>query len=73
MTLKKPERRQNGTTIAEWLNGLNGGTRFAAIVGVPGTIACYLVWWLTQWLGAKIERMIALLEAIARALNASVW
>jgi len=36
---------------------------------VPGAISIYLVWWLTQWLGHRIDRIIQLLEQIARALN----
>ncbi len=50
-------------------NGLNGWGRLIGLVGVPGTISLYLVWWLTQWVGAKLDRMIQLLEQIARALR----
>ena len=32
-------------------------------------IACYLVWWLTQSLGARVDRMIQLLEQIALAVK----
>ena len=48
---------------------LNGWGRLLGFVGVPGAIAMYLVWWLTVSLGAKLERIIALLEQIARALR----
>ena len=48
---------------------LNGWARFLGLVGVPGAIAIYLVLWLTQWLGRRIDRIIQLLEQIARALN----
>jgi len=34
---------------------------------VPGAISLYLVWWLTTWVGAKLHRIIQLLEQIARA------
>ena len=44
------------------------GLIFGAI-GIPGAIALYLVWWLTQSLGARLDRMIQLLEQIARALK----
>ena len=37
-------------------------------VGVPGVISLYLVWWLTGWVGEKLDRIIQLLEQIARAL-----
>ena len=50
-------------------NGLNGWGRFLGYVGVPGVISLYLVWWLTGWLGAKIDRIIQLLEQIARAVR----
>ena len=53
-----------------WPNGpLNGWGRLLGWVGVPGAIAIYLVWWLTASLGAKLDRMIQLLELIARALR----
>lgn len=42
---------------------------FLGFVSVPGVISLYLVWWLTQWMGAKIDRIILLLEQIARALK----
>ena len=51
---------------------LNGWGRFLGFVGVPGAIAVYLVWWLTQALGVRLDRMIQLLEAIARAVNAPI-
>jgi hypothetical protein len=48
---------------------LNGWVRLLGLVGVPGAISLYLVWWLTVWLGAKLDRIIQLLEQIARALR----
>jgi len=48
---------------------LNGWARFLGPVGVLGAISIYLVYWLTQWLGLRIDRIIQLLEQIARALN----
>lgn len=48
---------------------LNGWIRLFGMIGIPGAISLYLVWWLTQWLGAKLDRMIQLLEQIARALR----
>jgi hypothetical protein len=48
---------------------LNGWARLLGLVGVPGAISLYLVWWLTAWLGAKLDRIIQLLEQIARALH----
>jgi hypothetical protein len=50
-------------------NGLNGWARLVGLVGVPGVISLYLVWWLTAWVGAKLDRIIQLLEQIARALR----
>lgn len=52
-------------------NGLNGWGRLLGLVGVPGAISLYLVWWLTQWMGAKLDRMIQLLEQIAFAIGAA--
>ena len=48
---------------------INGWGRLLGLVGVPGAIALYLVWWLTTWVGAKLDRIISLLEQIARALR----
>jgi hypothetical protein len=48
---------------------LNGWARVFGVVGIPGAIAFYLIWWLTQSLGARLDRMIQLLEQIARALK----
>ena len=48
---------------------LNGWGRFLGMVGVPGVISLYLVWWLTSWMGAKVDRIIQLLEQIARELR----
>ena len=50
-------------------NGLNGWGRLLGLVGVPGAISLYLVWWITEWVGGKLDRMIQLLEQIARALK----
>jgi hypothetical protein len=47
---------------------MNGWARMLGLVGIPGAISLYLVWWLTQWVGAKLDRMIQLLEQIARTL-----
>ena len=44
---------------------LNGWGRLLGLVGVPGAISLYLVWWLTQWVGTKLDRIIQLLELIA--------
>ena len=49
---------------------MNGWTRLVGLVGIPGVISLYLVWWLTQWMGSKLDRMIQLLEQIARAVKA---
>jgi hypothetical protein len=57
--LSHPEMPPNGP--------LNGWGRLLGLVGVPGAISLYLVWWLTVWLAAKLERIILLLEQIARA------
>jgi hypothetical protein len=51
---------------------LNGWARLLGVIGIPGAIACYLVWWLTQSLGARVDRVIQLLEQIALALNVDV-
>ena len=61
--LKEPHTPANGS------NGLNGWGRFLGYVGVPGVISLYLVWWLTGWVGVKLDRIIQLLEQIARALR----
>jgi hypothetical protein len=37
---------------------LNGWVRLLGLIGIPGAISLYLVWWLTWWLGAKLDRMI---------------
>ena len=59
--LRPPEMPTNGP--------LNGWVRLLGLVGVPGAISLYLVWWVTAWLGAKLERIIQLLEQIARAVR----
>ena len=48
---------------------LNGWMRLLGLVGVPGVISLYLVWWVTAWLGIKLDRIIQLLDQIARALQ----
>jgi hypothetical protein len=48
---------------------LNGWMRLLGLVGVPGVISLYLVWWVTAWLGIKLDRIIQLLEQIARMLR----
>jgi hypothetical protein len=48
---------------------LNGWARMVGMIGVPGAISLYLVWWLTHWVGAKLDRMIQLLEQIALTLR----
>lgn len=48
---------------------VNGWARLLGLVGIPGATSLYLVWWLTQWVGAKLDRMIQLLEQIARELK----
>ena len=50
-------------------SALNGWGRLLGFVGVPGAISLYLVWWLTQGVGSKLDRIILLLEQIARALK----
>ena len=48
---------------------INGWGRLLGLVGVPGVIAFYLVWWVTTSVGAKLDRIIQLLEQITRALR----
>jgi hypothetical protein len=48
---------------------LNGWGRLLGLVGVPGAIALYLVWWLTTAVSGKLDRIIQLLEQIARAVR----
>jgi TM2 domain-containing membrane protein YozV len=50
-------------------NGLNGWARLLGLVGVPGLIVLYLIWWVTSSVGGKLDRIIQLLELIARALK----
>jgi hypothetical protein len=49
---------------------LNGWARLLGLIGIPGLISLYLVWWLTYWVGSKLDRVIQLLEQIARAVRA---
>ena len=51
---------------------LNGWGRLLGLVGIPGAISLYLVWWVTAWVGAKLDRIIQLLEQIARAVRAGL-
>jgi hypothetical protein len=46
---------------------LNGWGRLLGLVGIPGVISLYLVWWLTQAVSTRLDRIIQLLEQIARA------
>ena len=62
-------RPANGGTPNGLSVTLNGWGRVIGLIGVPGVISLYLVWWLTQWVGAKLDRIIALLEQIARAVK----
>jgi hypothetical protein len=55
--------------VSEPLSALNGWGRLLGFVGVPGAISLYLVWWVTQAVGGKLDRIILLLEQIARALK----
>jgi len=48
---------------------INGWGRLLGLVGVPGAIAFYLVWWITTTVGTKLDRIILLLEQIARTLR----
>jgi hypothetical protein len=61
--LNRPPGETNGN------GGLNGWGRVVGVVGIPGAISLYLVWWLTQWVGAKLDRIVQLLEQIARAVK----
>jgi hypothetical protein len=63
--LNRPETPPNGNGL------LNGWGGFLGVVGVPGVISLYLVWWLTSSMGAKVDRIIQLLEQIARELRVS--
>ncbi len=55
----------NGSAVPPSNGPLNGWGRLLGLVGVPGAISLYLVWWLTQWVGGKLDRIIQLLELIA--------
>ena len=55
--------------LSEPLTALNGWGRLIGFVGIPGVISLYLVWWITQWVGTKLDRIIQLLEQIARAVK----
>jgi hypothetical protein len=48
---------------------VNGWVRLLGLVGVPGAMALYLVWWITTSVGAKLDRIIHMLDHIARALG----
>jgi hypothetical protein len=60
---------KSGEPLPNGEGPLNGWARIFGVIGVPGAIAFYLIWWLTQSLGARLDRMIQLLEQIARALK----
>src|SRR5262249_54000116 len=71
---RRPHERGDGRMLSRPdmppPNGpLNGWVRLLGLVGVPGAISLYLVWWVTAWVGAKLDRIIQLLEQIARALH----
>jgi hypothetical protein len=62
---------KNGTSASNGAltNGtepLNGWARIFGVIGLPGRSPC-LVWWLTQSLAARLDRIIQLLDQIARA------
>ncbi len=59
----------NGAPTPNGHGRLNGWVRISGVIGIPGAIAFYLVWWLTQSLGARLDRIIQLLEQIARTLK----
>jgi hypothetical protein len=48
---------------------LNGWARLVGVVGVPGAMAFYLIWWVTQSLGGRLDRIIQLLDEIARTVK----
>jgi hypothetical protein len=48
---------------------LNGWGRLVGVVGIPGAIAFYLIWWVTQSLGGRLDRIIQLLDEIARTVK----
>jgi hypothetical protein len=60
----------NGSSNGNGL--LNGWGRLLGLVGIPGAIAIYLVWWLTQALIQKLDRIIQLLEQISWTLRVTV-
>jgi hypothetical protein len=39
------------------------------LIGIPGVLCLYLVWWVTQGVGVKLDRIIQLLDQIAHALK----
>ena len=62
----------NGSAETPPQSPINGWGRLLGLVGVPGAIAFYLVWWITSTVGAKLDRIIQLLEQIARALRVGI-
>jgi hypothetical protein len=60
---------KSGEPVPNGTGPVNGWVRLFGVIGIPGAIAFYLTWWLTQSLGARLDRMIQLLEQIARALK----
>ena len=59
----------NGTGPLNDGGPLNGWARIFGVIGIPGAITFYLVWWVTQSLGARLDRIIKLLDQIARAVK----
>jgi hypothetical protein len=59
----------NGNGLLNGTGPLNGWARIVGVIGLPGAIAFYLVWWVTQSLGARLDRIIQLLDQIARAVK----
>ena len=57
----------NGNGPLNGTSPLNGWARILGVIGIPGAIAFYVVWWVTQSLGARLDRIIQLLDEIARA------
>ena len=62
----------NGSAETPPQSPINGWGRLLGLVGVPGAIAFYLVWWITSTVGAKLDRIIQLLEQISRALRVGI-
>ena len=69
MLTKAGGSASNGNGLLNGTGPLNGWARIFGVIGIPGAIAFYLVWWLTQSLGARLDRIIQLLDQIARAVK----